>query len=207
MMGICVAWQRMDTFWGCLAISRWPRSLQCAGMFWFFFPFNCRSPKGSSASTRRMSNLHVSVESRLESKRGVGAGCCLGCWFFVWLGFVYLKLFVGQATKWRQRQRQQQWRRWFYFFLVFCFDVARVSQSILWQRHTLIVKLHVAVVVAILTSLKGRQPQCRYLCACGFCFVAFRNIWKGFSMLGPFLLPLPSFSHWFKTCAKNGIFQ
>lgn len=56
---------------------------------------------------------------------------------------------------------------------------------------------------AILTSLKGRQPQCRYLCACGFCFVAFRNIWKGFSMLSHHFLTRSSFSLWFETCAKK----
>lgn len=52
----------------------------CGCVLVFFFPFNCRSPKGSSASTRRMSNLHVSLESRRESKGwGVGHECGLLC--------------------------------------------------------------------------------------------------------------------------------
>lgn len=111
---------------------------------------------------------------------------------FVWrlllpsLCFVYLILFsVGQATKWRRC-----WRRWFYsiylgafsFFSCCCcllpfllcffpFVAARFPQSILWHLiHILCRTLWRCL--QFLTSLKARQPQCRYLCACGFCFVA-----------------------------------
>lgn len=122
--------------------------------------------------------------------------------------FVYLILFsVGQATKW-----WRCWRRWFYsiylgafsFFVVvvfcpFCFlFFLSLRQGFLNLFYGISFTFSLALwrCLQFLTSLKARQPQCRYLCACGFCFVAiFKYLKRVPSSLSPSLSRLFAFFH------------
>lgn len=84
----------------------------------------------------------------------------LSTWYF----------FMGQATKWlRGNDDDDDDDDDFICFLCFVFRRSKVSS--IYFMASLSHSFPVAG-PAILTSLKARQPQCRYLCACGFCFVA-----------------------------------
>lgn len=203
MMRKCVAWQPMYTFWVRLAvysrIAKVTLVCVCVRVFCYIFSFDCRSFR--PGATRRMRNLHVSLKSRLATKRER------------WLTQLWLLLLLLAM---------------FCLFDAFCGSshkmaaAAAMATMILCPSYVLFRLWKVSSIyfmAAPHSHCHSYDASSCCSCCCNFnvfespsttrplfmcmwlCFVAFQNIWKGSSE--SFILPfLFLIAHWFKTRKK-----